>query len=236
MDFGEIFGDALKYPFNNIKALLIYIVLGIILGIAVSGTAMGVAAGAAAQNAFAVIASGIVGIVVALFLGFLIAGFQLDIIKYGINRDAGSPGIDPVRQFFNGVKLLIVNIIYYIIPIVISFILGLIFQHWLSTLINIILFVIFTLAAFMGECRLAKTESLGNALAIGEAIGDISKIGILKLIAFIICTFIIAFILYFIVGMVMQANATIGGILLGILGVYISFFIARATGLLYSDV
>jgi hypothetical protein len=44
------------------------------------------------------------------------------------------------------------------------------------------------------------------------------------------------FILALIVGAINQWNTTIGGILMGILGVYITFFSARATGLLYSDV
>ena len=88
----------------------------------------------------------------------------------------------------------------------------------------------------MGHCRLAKTEDLGNALAIGEAIGDISRVGIGKLILFIIVVVLIAFVLYFIVALIAQWNQTVGGTLMGILGVYITFFVGRATGLLYSDV
>lgn len=236
MELGEIISDALVYPFQNIKALILYIILGIILGIAISGTVVAVAAGMVAQNALAVIGSGIIGIIIALVIGFVISGYELDIVKYGINRDAGAPGIDFVRQFINGVKLFVVHIVYFIVPIIIGAILAVIFQHWLSGLITAILFIIFALAALMGQCRLAKTEDLGNALAIGEAIGDISRVGILKLILFIILIFIIAFILSFIVSAITQWNATIGGILMGILGVYITFFAARATGLLYSGV
>ena len=33
MELGEILSDALVYPFHNIKALIIYLILGIILGI-----------------------------------------------------------------------------------------------------------------------------------------------------------------------------------------------------------
>ncbi|MEE1149945.1 MAG: DUF4013 domain-containing protein, partial [Methanobrevibacter sp.] len=92
------------------------------------------------------------------------------------------------------------------------------------------------LALMMGQCRLAKTEDLGYALSIGDAIGDISRIGVVKLLLFVIIVFIITFVLFFIVGAIMRWNSTIGGILFGILGVYITFFSARATGLLYSDV
>ena len=236
MELGEIITDALTYPLQNIKALVIYIILGIILGLAVGGTVAGVVAGSQANNALAVIGSGIIGIIVALVLGFFISGYQLDITKYGIERSSAGPEIDFVRQFINGIKLFVVTIVYMIVPIIISAILAVIFQHWLSTVITAILTIIFGLALIMGQCRLAKTEDLGDALAIGEAIGDISRVGILKVLLFIILIFIIAFILLFIVGIIQQWNSTVGGILMGILGVYLAFFVARATGLLYSDV
>lgn len=236
MDISDIMSDALVYPFQNIKALLIYVILGIIAGVAIGGTLSAVVASTAANNVLATIGSGIIGIIITLIIGFVISGFQLDIIKFGINRDPGSPGIDFLRQFVNGVKLFVVNIVYFLIPIIIGSILAVIFQHWLSGLITAIITIIFALAAFMGQCRLAKTEDLANALAIGDAIGDISRVGIAKLLAFIIVVFVITFILLVIVGAINSWNTTVGGILMGILGIYITFFIARATGLLYSSV
>lgn len=236
MEIGEIISDALVYPFQNIKALVLYVILGIIAGIAIAGTVAAVYAGALAKNPFVVLGSGIIGIIVSLFILFVISGYELDIVKYGINRDSDAPGIDFVRQFINGVKLFIVNVVYFIIPIIIGAILAVIFQHWLSGLITAIISIIFAFAAFMGHCRLAKTEDLGNALAIGEAIGDISKVGIVKLLIFIIAIFIIAIVLSLIVGFINGWNSTVGGILMGILGVYLTFFVGRAVGLLYSSV
>ena len=236
MELGEILSDALVYPFQNIKALVLYIILGIILGIAISGTVVGIAAGTATKNIFALVGLGIIGIFISLVIGFVITGYQLDIIKYGIERSAAAPGIDFVRQFINGVKYFVVIIVYMIIPIIIGAILAVIFQHWLSSIISFILAIVFSLALLMAECRLAKTEDLGYALAIGDAIGDISRIGALKVVLFIILIAVNTFILFLIVGLINQWNSTVGGILLGILGVYIAFFIGRATGLLYSQV
>jgi hypothetical protein len=236
MELGEILSEAFVYPVRNIKALVIYVILGIILGIAVGGTLAGVMAGVAAKNPFATIGSGIIGIVVALIIGFVISGYQLDIIKYGIERTDDAPGIDFMRQFINGVKYFIVDIVYLIIPIIIGAILAVIFQHWLSMLISVILAIIFGLALIMAECRLAKTEDLAYALSVGEAIGDISKVGVVKVILFIIIVTVISLVLFFIAGAISRWNSTIGGIILGILGVYITFFVGRATGLLYSDV
>ncbi|MER2049443.1 MAG: DUF4013 domain-containing protein [Solibacillus sp.] len=236
MEITEIIQDALAYPINNIKAFIIYLILGIILGIATAGTVGAVAASAAIDNVLAALGSGIIGVVIALFIAFIITGYELDIVKYGIERNSGAPGIDIVRQFINGVKLFAVEIVYFIIPIVISAILAVIFQHWVSILIAAILGIIFGLAAFMAQCRLAKTGDIGYALSIMDAIDDISRVGVVKLLLLLIIIFIIAFILYFIVGLISQWNPTVGGIIMGIVGVYITFFSARATGLIYSDV
>lgn len=236
MNLSEILSDSFMYPLQNLKALLIYVILGIILGIALGGTVLGVLTGAAFENVYAIIGSSIIGIIVAIFLGLVIVGYELDIIKYGIERNQSGPEIDFVRQFINGVKFFVVDIVYFIIPVIIGAILAVIFQHWLSSLITAILFVVFSFAAFMAQCRLAKTEDLGYALAIGDAIGDISRVGFVKLLAFIVCIVIIESIIFLIIGYLTQWNSTVGGILGGILGVYITFFIARATGLLYSDV
>ena len=236
MELGEIISDALVYPLHNIKALVIYIILGIILGIAIAGTVSGIMFGNMAKNVFAVIGSGTIGIIISLIIGFVITGYELDITKYGIEKRNDAPGIDLVRQFINGVKYFVVNIVYMIIPIIIGAILAVIFQHWLSGLISIILSIIFSFALMMGQCRLAKTEDLGYALSIGEAVGDLSKVGILKVIAFVILVVVISFILLFVVGLIGQWNNVVGGILMGIVGVYLVFFNGRATGLLYSDV
>ena len=100
MELGEIISDALTYPLKNIKALIIYIILGVILGIA----AFTFIVGASLDNPVAAIGSGILGFIIVLFITFVISGYELDIIKLGINRDPGSPEIDVVRQFINGVK------------------------------------------------------------------------------------------------------------------------------------
>lgn len=236
MELTEIMSDALLYPFQNIKALVLYLILGIILGISIAGLVVALAASYAAENVLVILGTGVLGVIIALILSFIISGYQLDIVKFGINRDPGAPGIDIIRQFVNGFKLFIVQIVYYLIPIIIGAILAIFFQNWLSSIINFIIAIIFGLAAIMGQCRLAKSEDMAHALAIGDAIGDISRVGIVKLLVFIILMMIIAVILATIMIFVARWNNIIGGILIGILGVYFSFFVSRATGLLYSNV
>ena len=237
MGVGSIIGDALAYPFSNIKALVLYVVLGIIAAI-IGGTALLTIAASFSTKGlagFAFSGLSIVGVIVFIIVLFLIEGYALDIIKYGIERRTDSPGIDLARQVTNAIKLIVVSIVYYVVPAIIIFILSLFLRDWILTIIGIILVIVFALANFMAKCRLAKSDSLGDALAIGEAIGDISRVGFGKIIATVIVIFIILLIIAVIIAFITNMNNTLGSILLGIFSVYFVFFYNRAIGLLYSE-
>ena len=237
MGVGDIIGDALVYPFSNIKALVLYAVLGIIAGIIGGAAVLSIATAMTSTGAagFAFSGLSIVGVIVFILILFLIEGYGLDIIKYGIERRADSPGIDFGRQVSNAVKLIVVSIVYYIVPAIIVFILGLFLRDWILLILTIILFIVFALANFMAKCRLAKTDNLGDALAIGEAIGDISRVGLGKIIATVVVIFVILVIVAFIIGLISSVSDIVGSVLLGIFAVYFVFFYNRAIGLLYSD-
>ena len=237
MGVGDIIGDALGYPFSNIKALVLYAVLAIIAGIIGGATLISSAASFSTKGfaGFAFSGLAIVGIIVFILVLFLIEGYGLDIIKYGIERRSDSPGIDFGRQITNAVKLIVVSIVYYIIPAILIFILSLFLRDWIMVIISLILVILFALANFMAKCRLAKTDNLGDALAIGEAIGDISRVGFGKIIATVLVIVVILVIVAFILALITNMNNTIGAILLGIFSVYFVFFYNRAIGLLYSE-
>ena len=237
MGVGDIIGDALAYPFSNIKALVLYVVLGIIGAIIGGASLLSIVAAFSSQGLAGYAFSGlsIVGIIVFILVLFLIEGYGLDIIKYGIERRADSPGIDFGRQVSNAVKLIVVSVVYYVVPAIIIFVLGLFLKDWILLILSIIIVIVFALANFMAKCRLAKSDSLGEALAIGEAIGDISRVGFGKIIATVLVIVIILVIVAFIIGLISNWNGTIGSILLGIFSVYFVFFYNRAIGLLYSN-
>ena len=238
MNVGEIITDAIEYPLHNIKSFVIYLILGIVAAI-IGGTTIITAITVFRTNGIATTTFtglGIVQMIIFIILLFLIGGYGLDIVKYGIERRTDGPGIDFGRQVLNAAKLIVVDIIYYVVPSIIILVLGLFLRSWIMTIIALILFIVFALANFMAKCRLAKTDDLGYALAIGEAIGDISRVGLGKIIVIAILVFLIAFIIILIVGLIGALNDLIGDILFGLALVYIIFFYNRAIGLLYSDV
>lgn len=238
MEIMEIIQDAFMYPLDNLKALVIYAILGIIAAIAMGGTIVGMLVGAQANNILATGMVGIIGMLISFIILLLISGYELDIIKYGIRRSTESPSIDFGRQVVNGVKLFIVQFIYFLVPSIIIFILGIFLKNWILYIIALILFIIFALAVFMAQCRLANTENLSSALEINEAINDISRVGLIKILSVAIILIVIYAIVLIILGLIGSQTGIIGylgQILSGIFQVYMMFAIARASGLLYSD-
>lgn len=237
MELGEIISDAIKYPLNNVKALLIYIVLSIIMALVLVFGGVGLVGASQASGAAAggLGIGGIIAILIAICIGLLIEGYMLDVVKFGIARDQGSPDVDIGRQVINGIKYIIVMFIYFLIPIIVMALLS----KWqtLALIVGIILFIVFGLAFLMAACKLAETESLGAALNIGEAIKDISKVGFVKILAILIVFVILSIIVSLIVSIFGDGSigGTIGAIINGICTVYLTFFYNRAIGLAYSD-
>lgn len=236
MEIGEIISDAAMYPINNVKALVIYGVLGIVAFLALIITGVGlIGAGEATgllSGGLGIL--GIVGIIIAIAIFALIVGYMLDVVKIAINREDSAPEIDPVRQIINGIKLFILAIIYMIIPIIIMVILSAI-NETLGLILGFILLIVFDILLVIAQCRFAKTESLGEALNIGEVINALKEIGIVKVLAIIIIIGIISYVLSAIATGIGNFSEIIGAILSGIVTIYTAFLQSRAYGLLYSD-
>lgn len=258
MDITDILKDSVKYPFSDIKTLLIIGVFFVVITLCQS-------AGVLVDNG----AVGLIGAIVAFIISIFVMGYSLDIIKFGIDLEDDMPVLDFAKNFKNGVKLILVSIIYYIIPIIISVILSMIvggvafskladFQATNSTtpvevinamltpdvvatfaivfIISVIIFIIFALLALMGQARLAQTGSIDEAISFKQSYRDLKEIGIGKTIACLILLFIILFIIMMIIGFI-SLIPYVGFIIGALIGSPILMFIqSRAYGLLYSEI
>lgn len=235
MDVTEIIQNSLAYPFANIPALLIYVVLGIISGIILFATGFS-SLFVGSYTELGGVGVLIIGLILFVIIHLAIYGYLLDVVKIAINRGTDSPSVDIVRQAQNGLKLFIVYFVYFLIPIILTIICAMFFKNWIVYIISFVLFVIFALAATMAECRLAETEELSTALVINGAINDINRVGALKILITVIVLAVIMGIFLFISGIIgAYINDTLGGVLLGVVEVYFLFVSNRAVGLLYSD-
>lgn len=257
MEIMEILKESIKYPFSDIKTLLIIGVIFLVMSLCGS-------LGQFKNDAFAII-----GGIISFVLVLVVSGYSLDVIKFGIELNDALPSLDLKDNIINGIKLFIVNIVYYIIPAIILLIVSIVaggFAYMsfagvtiaknappaevLSTIMTpqmvsacgiiivvaIILAVIFGLLALMGQARLAKTGDIGNAISFGQSIEDIKTIGVGKALAVLILLYIIIAIIALIF-MFISAIPIIGAIIFALFGQSVMMFIqCRAYGLLYSEI
>lgn len=241
MNLTEIIKDAIAYPTKNIKALVIYLVLGFLVGLVAFLTGLGGFL-TGSFNFAAGIVAGIIGIIVIICLMLLMLGFSLDIVKFGINKRKDSPGIELTRQISNGLKYIIVSIVYFIIPIIVTVILSMLNQT-LGMVVGIILAVIFSFVLSMAICRLAETDDLGYALDISGAFEDLQQIGIGKVVITIIVSAIVGLVIVFVLTLILSVIVGIISpdfiynavpLITPIFDAWLLFYSNRVMGLLYS--
>ena len=263
----DLFKEALAYPTKDYKALLIFGAIFLVANLATVLGSWGIELNAAVL--------GILGII-SIILFFVTEGYILSVIKESINLNDEIPALSIMENFIDGLKLLIVEIVYYIIPTIIVLIVGWISgtysavskivefvgndlanttvnattlantvpqEYWaalftglaITALVAMILYIIFGLLLEIAMCRLAKYDSIGEAIKFGEVIGDIKEIGLGRYIGWYILLLIIAIVLGFVLGII-TAIPFIGVLIAFLVGApFIALFAARALGSLYSD-
>ena len=293
MNIKDIIKESFVFPESNLGPIAIYTVLTIVIGFFSIGGILYASNGEMIK--------GIIGII-TFIIGFGIFiiqwGYGIKLIKSGIDSSDVAPEFEWIEDLKMGIKDLIVKLVYYVIPLLITtltalitnipgriiviinaiidsfliyigamigemfdeliyFLIGanttntgnlppmiyvpdaliadLLIAILITIIVGIISFIIFTLAQFIAEARLAKTGYIGDALNIIEVFKDIEKIGIGKVIGtfftVILIFLIVNIILIWIVGYVPML-----GILIIIIDAYLIFFAYRATGLLYSEI
>ena len=271
----EIIKEAMIFPSTDLAKLAIYIVLAIVAGLLV--TFGFILFGVGLANNSLIFILGLILFVVGLIVGFIIMGYQISIIKSGIEHDEKVPEFNWKGNLITGIKYLVVNIVYFIIPAIVILIVA-----WATNLFGVaytvvnkmmmasmsapanatvavadavpqtilltfgtalmitgivafIFLILFSFIQTMGKSRLAKTDSIGEAVNIPEAFRDIGRIGYGKVIVVVILIFVIIAVINAIIN---GLNGYLNGIaiLSIIVSPYLVFFAARATGLLYSDI
>lgn len=121
MEITDIIKDAFTFPANNLKALAIYIVITFVMGILSFGGVLFIAL--SGESGFYIILAAIM-IILAILIGFVLSGYEIDIIKTGIDFEELAPNIDFKNDLIRGIKAAIVAIVYFIIPAIITVIMA----------------------------------------------------------------------------------------------------------------
>ena len=112
MNLREIITDAIKYPISDTRKFLIFCILIILMSLSTILPSYG----------FNNSTLSIILTLVTLIVSFIVLGYTIDVIKRGTEGDNTLPDFDYVKQFIIGIKALILDIIYFIIPAVIAII------------------------------------------------------------------------------------------------------------------
>ena len=193
MGLGDIISDSVQYPFSDIQKFLIVGVISLFSGLSSLFGNWGV------NNFIIITLAGIIGLIFTLIL----SGYSIRVTKYAIDHSNNFPEFDLQNNLIDGIKSLIIAIVYFIIPIIITAILAVItgaigagLNQMIASLgvfaiIAVIVFIFFAIFEIVALARFADTGELGEALNIGEVIEDVKKIGIGKIILFAIVALII---------------------------------------------
>lgn len=125
MDFGSIISNSFKYPFKDLKKLGFVCLLFVLLLVLPIGIYI--------QNSIAMA----IGAVCMLIFILIVPGYNILIIKSGINQSDNIPTIKVGRSIINTFKLLVLNICYIAIPSIIACIILLFATGLLDYPINI---------------------------------------------------------------------------------------------------
>jgi len=114
MNLREIITDAIKYPISDTRKFLIFCALIILMSLSTVLPSYGLK-----DSTIALILS-----LVTFIVLFVVLGYSVEVLKGGIEGDETLPDFDYVKQFIIGIKAMILDIIYFIIPAVIVIIIA----------------------------------------------------------------------------------------------------------------
>ena len=186
--------------------------------------------------------------VVSFIASLLVSGYGVSVIKSSIKKSDDIPSISFLDNLIDGIKFIIINIVYFIIPVVIVIILAVLSRMGyvvsdvlvaglagIVIIIGIILFILFGIMGEVAVARFADTGEFSDAFALKSVFGDVRRIGIFKIFGFIVIQFLIILVIMAVLialGFIPYIGLVISSF---IGGAYLAFFYNRSLGLLYAD-
>ncbi|MCL2114868.1 MAG: DUF4013 domain-containing protein [Methanobrevibacter sp.] len=264
MKIKKLFEDAIIYPSNEWKKMIILGIIFLVISIFNILPMFGIAL----NNYIAMDILNLIYLILLIVFTLIISGYTLSITRMTINNVGGNaPEFDWVKNITDGVKVLILTISYYIIPALIILIVLYatgtidIVNQLINTYVSYgsinpmlesisttdnplifvvlmiasILYILFSLLFLIGKAVLAETNSLIMAVNMIEVLKKIAKIGWKNYVFWLIIFLAISYI----IGIVSESIAVIP--LIGIITVtliinpYVEMFSARSLGLIYKE-
>lgn len=186
MEIIEIIKDSFTFPINNLKTFAIYIVFIFVISFLIAGGA--IVSIFAIDSAAYLIVSALL-FVIAIIIGFILAGYEIDIIKSGIKLEENAPSIDFKNDILRGVKAIIVAIVYFLIPAIITIIVG-ILTNVPGNVLDVIGYLNQTVGNTNGTVVASTVTSAVPQSVLANLGGSVLLTGLVATILFILFSFI----------------------------------------------
>lgn len=186
MEIMEIIKESFMFPANNLKALAIYIVITFVAGILSVG---GIFSLIGIENSILYGVLSLILFIVAILIGILLSGYEIDIIKSGITFEDEAPEIDWKADLVRGIKAIIVAIIYFIIPAIITLIVAFI-TNVPGNIVNVVEHVNQTVTNSNGTVVANSALQTVPDSVLSGLVGSISITLLVAAVLFIIFSFV----------------------------------------------
>jgi len=249
MNVTEIFKDSFSYATKDwIKILILgAFVLGIII------LAFLIATTALFREFLVSIFFIVLTVIYVKFVALIYNGYSLSIMKDTISDlDADLPEFDWVTNLVDGLKVLLLNIVYMIVPVIVGVILALIMgvsfnqvasynsaaltsaMFFVQTITSI-LAILFTLLAMIAMARLAETGKLSSIIEFEKIFETISNIGWGNYIVWFIIFYILIMLIAFVTSLINFIPFIGTVIFVLIVPGFLNIFKSRAVALIYNE-
>lgn len=216
-------GEGLRYPFNDMKKILIFGLLFAIINMiafAILEKIVDIFRLLAVANVntlalrFSQIPSGDIYLlavlaIISIIISLIIMGYQYNVIKFSIDEKDDLPGFEDISGILiNGVKYFIVTLVYNILPMIVL-IAGGIGLHpvqngdYIVMTVAGILFIICNFLLIMAIANMVDNDKISKAFDLREITDKISNLGWGKYIGIVIFTIIIYAIIMAAVGVIL---------------------------------
>lgn len=189
MEIIDIVKDSFMFPTKNLKALVLYMVIMIACFACVAvGVVFAIFAFA---DSIAYLAGTLIFAIIAVLILFILLGYSIDIIKTGIDLQDEAPDFDWQNDLIKGIKAVIVDIVYFIIPAI------------LTLFVAIVTNVPGNIIHMVNE--LNKTAVSTNGTVVASSLEMIPTYFITHLLGSVVTTVVVALLLFIIFSFIQYA-------------------------------
>ena len=183
MDLTKSVKEAFVFPSENLKQLAIYICFSIVVSFIGIGSLFSMITSAYTGTLGVM---GTILLIIGILAGLIPLGYQISLVKSGIDGDENAPEFSLKENLIVGIKDLIVKIVYFIIPALITAIVGII-SGVPQNLTKVITSSVesSTVSSLSTNMSVNGTTTVAPAIT-GQLIGSITVTVVVGLILFII--------------------------------------------------